>query len=333
MANVLLTQRCVRSCPYCFARKHMGESSPDDLLSWEDLMYVADFLEGSGERHISLLGGEPTLHTRFVDYVLYLIERRMHVNVFTNGIMSKERLSDAQQSLSHLSPEQLSFVCNLNHPSMSSAVEIERINAFLDAFGTNTSLGYNIFQPKFDLQFLFDTINRFGLKRHVRLGLAHPIPGETNTCVAIDAMPAMAACLLSHLSQFQSMRVSPGFDCGFPLCVFTDEQLGMLFKLNNGRLSFGCGPAFDIGPDLSVWSCFPLSQYHKKSLYDFNTLGEIGEYYKGLHSKVRMEAGGLYERCDCCRYREAELCMGGCLAHILSWLHNEEPVRFQEVYA
>jgi hypothetical protein len=332
MANLLLTQRCVRACPYCFAKKHMGESSPDDLLSWEDLIYVADFFEGSGERHISLLGGEPTLHPQFVDYVLYLIERGMHVNVFTNGIMSERRLSDAQRSLCHLSPEQLSVVCNLNHPSLSSAVEIERIDAFLGAFGRHTSAGYNIYQSAFDLSFLFDAINRFGLKRHVRLGLAHPIPGEANTCVTIAGMPTMAACLLSHVPLFQSMRVAPGFDCGFPLCVFTDEQLGILFKLNNGRLSFGCGPAFDIGQDLSVWSCFPLSHFHKKSLYDFNTLAEVGEFYKGLHAKVRVEAGGLYQRCDSCRHRETELCMGGCLAHVLSWLHDEEPVRFQEVY-
>jgi radical SAM protein with 4Fe4S-binding SPASM domain len=145
-------------------------------------------------------------------------------------------------------------------------------------------------------------------------------------------MPLMAATLLSYAPQFERMRVSPGFDCGFPLCVFTDEQLGLLYKLNNGRLSFGCGPAVDIGPDLSVWSCFPLSQYHKKSLYDFNNLKEIGEHYRSLHAKIRVEAGGIYQRCDSCRYRESELCMGGCLAHILASLHNEEPVRFEEVY-
>lgn len=28
MPNILLTQRCVRSCPYCFAKKHMGGADP-----------------------------------------------------------------------------------------------------------------------------------------------------------------------------------------------------------------------------------------------------------------------------------------------------------------
>ena len=43
MPNILLTQKCIRSCPYCFARKHMHDSPPDDILKWEDLIYIVDF--------------------------------------------------------------------------------------------------------------------------------------------------------------------------------------------------------------------------------------------------------------------------------------------------
>jgi radical SAM protein with 4Fe4S-binding SPASM domain len=97
-------------------------------------------------------------------------------------------------------------------------------------------------------------------------------------------------------------------------------------------MKFGCGPAIDIGPDMKVWSCFPLSNFHKKSIYDFNSMDELMQYYQNLHAKIRIEAGGLYEKCDDCKFRQERLCTGGCLAHTLSQLHDEERVRYEEVY-
>jgi radical SAM protein with 4Fe4S-binding SPASM domain len=310
----------------------MGGTAPGEVLSWDNLIYVADFFETSGEKHISLLGGEPTLHPGFIEYVMYLIERGFHVNVFTSGILADKTLADAQRLLTRYTVEMLSFVCNLNHPLITSAPHQERIIAFLDAFGRYTSPGFNIYQTHPEMDFLADYINRHGLKRHLRLGLAHPIPGEHNKYVAITDMPRMIERLMSFVPLFEGFHISMGFDCGFPLCLFTDEQLGILYKLNNGRVCFGCGPAVDIGTDLSVWCCFPLSNFNKKSFYDFNSLKDIVDYYKDLHKKIRVETGGLFEKCDDCRYRAMELCSGGCIAHIVSWFKKEAPIRPAEVY-
>ena len=73
MANLLLTQQCVRptrtvprsTCPGAF---------PDDMLGWEDLVYLRDLVQLSGEEKISLLGGEPTLPSPSSStLVLYLL--------------------------------------------------------------------------------------------------------------------------------------------------------------------------------------------------------------------------------------------------------------------
>jgi len=51
--------------------------SKNDLhaeVSWEDLIYVVDFFESSGEKRLSLLGGEPLLHRHFPDMALYLLK-------------------------------------------------------------------------------------------------------------------------------------------------------------------------------------------------------------------------------------------------------------------
>lgn len=87
MANVLLTETCVRNCPYCFAKQYMSEADVKDALTWDNLIYIADFLQSSNVNHISLLGGEPLLHSEISEFCKYLSHRGFIVTIFTSGIM------------------------------------------------------------------------------------------------------------------------------------------------------------------------------------------------------------------------------------------------------
>jgi len=333
MANILLTQKCIRSCPYCFAKQHMSENAPDDTLTWENLMYIVDFFDASNEKHFSLLGGEPFLHPSFIDIVLYLRERKFRTNVFTSGVMSNKMFEDAVREFGPISPQQLSFVVNVNDPTKTSFSELETVKRFLRAFGHFSSLSFNIYRVDFDMDFLIQYINEFGLKRHLRLGLAHPIPGEKNVHIKPGNLRAMAERLMSFLPKMNANKISYGFDCGMPMCLFTNEEMGQLYKNSNGKLKFSCGPAVDVGPDMSVWTCFPLSNYKKTTLFDFDNVQQIRRHYMQIIEAGRKEVHGIFEECDECSYRGEQLCSGGCFAHTVSKLHNEpENVRkFEEV--
>jgi len=163
MANLLLTEKCVRSCPYCFAKEYLKESK-ESLLSWENLIYIADLFEASNEKHLSLLGGEPTLHPDFIDFVMYLHQRNFKINVFTSGIMSDEKLKTAQKYLSNIPVENLSFVCNYNHPNSSTVNETKQINKFFKHFSKYISLSFNLYHEDFDFAFLVDAIQKYDLK-------------------------------------------------------------------------------------------------------------------------------------------------------------------------
>jgi len=300
----------------------MEDSSENMMLSWEDFIYIVDLFSAGQRSHLSFIGGEPTLHPHFVDFVLYLNERNFHTTIFTCGILSPKKLEEAVSSIKKIPPEKYSFVCNLNHPDMSSNSETKRIETFLTEFGPQVILSFNIFCLDFEMDYLFDYIERFNMKRHIRLGIAHPIPGENNTYIEPDSFGEMAKRLSSYLPQFVDYNVSARFGCGFPLCSFTNEQLAEFYKLGKGSdgeyIKFECNPRFDIGPDMSVWSCFPLSGYHKRSLYEFNSVTEVIEYYKKIIQNVRKEKAGIYKECEKCIYRKNGLCAGGCLAHILN---------------
>ncbi|MBF0564223.1 MAG: radical SAM protein [Nitrospirae bacterium] len=332
MANILLTQRCTRSCPYCFAKKHMAGSPPDDILSWEDLIYLVDFLQLSGETRVQFLGGEPTLHPDFIDFCLYVLRRGMGVTVFTNGMLLPDKLSDAVRRFSGIREDRLSFVCNLNHPEHTPKSESVLVADFLEAFGRRITPGFNIYRNDFDIDFLFDYINRYGLGKGIRLGLAHPIPGTRNMHIKIADMAITVRRLMSFRDKFERHRVRPLPDCGFPMCHFTTEDKGWLYRMTGGRFQFGCSPVIDIGPDMSVWSCFPLSAHHKKSIFEFDSMRDVFDFYHERHRSIRVEVGGIFGECDDCRFREDDICMGGCAAHALSAFVNEANVRLPEFY-
>ncbi|MFZ2446695.1 MAG: radical SAM protein [Syntrophobacteraceae bacterium] len=333
MANVLLTTRCNRSCPYCFAKNEMaGPRGGEDFISWENLIYVADFLKSSGQRHISLLGGEPTVHPECVDFILYLLQRDFEVVVFTNGMLSPARLNEFRAHLADVPTDRLTFVCNLNDPvqTRASRTETQRIHRFLSLMGPWASAGFNIYRLDFTLDFLFDFINRYGMKRQLRLGVAHPVPGRQTGFIRTDEMDRVVSRLCSYRPKFEAFRVRPGLDCGFPICKFSDEQLGWLNRFR-GPLQFGCGPAVDISPDMSVYYCFPLSNFQRKSLFEFDSLEDVDRHFSRLHGLLKAEIPGIYKDCDGCIHQEDGICAGGGFCRVLDRLLNEAPVRLPEI--
>ena len=318
MANLLLTQQCNRSCPYCFASGQITTSASDNTLSWKNLAYVVNLLKSAGDDRVFFLGGEPSLHPELIEYSQYCISRGVGVTIFTNGIWSKDLLKDAKVRLSRIPEGILSFVCNVNQPNLSNSDELEQTKTFLDAFRSRVTLSFNIFQPGFDIKFLFEYISRYDLNKNIRLGFAHPLPETHNQHVSVADMQQTVQQLMSYRSLFEKNDVHPLLDCGFPRCLFTEDDINWLTRLNRVNAHFGCSPIIDISTDMHVWACFPLSKNTKKSVYDFDSLTSMYDYYESYLEGIRQKNAGIFPACLTCRLREDGLCAGGCAAHAMS---------------
>ena len=306
----------------------MSENDVQDSLTWDNLIYIVDFLEGSNERHISLLGGEPLLHPHIAEFIIYLNERGFFVTIFTSGIMPDEKFDTfVHKLLSYGENLNVGFVCNVNDPKLSKKSELEKVKRFFSVFGEKCSLSFNIYRLDFNMDFLINYIVDYNLGRHIRLGLAHPIPGAKNLYISPKDFSIVKDKLMAHFITMEQFEIVPGFDCGFPMCMFSNEELGLIYKYSMGQVTFQCGPAIDVGTDLSCWSCFPLSGFNKRSLYEFNSYKELYEFYESKMHEVRDDVCGIYLECDTCKYRRERLCSGGCLAHILNNIQNEGGLR------
>ena len=283
-------------------------------------------------RHRRPLSPPQTRPGPIKDRVVPTTRDRPTPNQAEHRILTPTRLAEFQQHLTDVDIPRLTLVCNLNDPVQTQAAkqERQRIQHFLEVMGPWVMPGFNIYRLDFTLDFLFEAINRFGMKRQLRLGITHPIPGKRYDFIRPENLRQVVQRLYSYRQLFDTFRVKPRLDCGFPICRFSDAELGWLHRFP-GPVRFGCGPAVDISPDMSVYYCFPLANYQRKSLFEFDSMHQLDEHFLRLRQQIKAEIPGIFDECDGCRYQEDGLCAGGGLCQVLNRLIDEAPVRSPEI--
>lgn len=96
--NWAITGKCNFNCKHCFMAADnapmMGE------FSWEECLELLDECERCGIQTITLTGGEPMLHPRFMDIVRECAKRRIHfAELNTNGSFLTEDILDEFKEL------------------------------------------------------------------------------------------------------------------------------------------------------------------------------------------------------------------------------------------
>jgi len=331
MANILLTTECNRTCPYCFAAQEMSRGT-GSRITWKNLIYIADFLRVNGRSDVSLVGGEPTLHPQCTDFIRYLLDRDFNVTLFSNGLLDAPVLDEFGRYLKDAPPDRFNIVCNLNDPILNPTTSSGegRLREFLSSMGPLITPGFNIYRPDFTLDFLFEFIRVYGLRRYLRLGIAHPTPGGTSAFVRSRDMRRVVERFFTYRTVFEDHRIMPGLDCGFTLCSFSDRELDWMRRFSC-RTVFRCGPAVDISPDMGVFHCLPLSRYRRRSLLEFESLPEIASHFTRMRDEIRAGGAGVFAECGGCRHRLENACSGGGLCHVASRCTDESRMPDREM--
>jgi hypothetical protein len=181
--------------------------------------------------------------------------------------------------------------------------------------GERARLSFNIFRESFDLRFVVDLIERTGIGSYVRLGLACPIVGVDNSYVPTAAMPSLGRQLVEQFRYLEANDVLVTFDCGFPFCMFEEQDLGLLTLVSKRGFESACGSIIDVGPDLSAWPCFPLSSVINVDLHEFENSRELGAFFSRLLAPFRRL--GTTDECLSCRLFLRQQCCGGCAARTI----------------
>lgn len=87
-AYLAICYRCNEHCQFCPCS--LSEKKESKEIKIDELMNIVDGLSRKGCLNITLSGGEPTLHSDFIQLIAYIQNKGMSITVLTNG----ERLSD-----------------------------------------------------------------------------------------------------------------------------------------------------------------------------------------------------------------------------------------------
>lgn len=325
--NIIITNVCNRSCPYCFAKHQvaLGDAITDvnQYISIENINFIMDFLEKSNMKVLRLLGGEPTLHPDFSTIVNTAKKRGFTVNVFTNGIWSDTLRSYFREEGS----DNVKFLFNINSPDIEPERNKKIIYESLELAGKNAKCGYNIYSENFDILFLRELIDRYSLERIIRIGLTAPIVGIENDFIPEEKMNAVGDRLADQLYELEKYNIIGAIDCGFTLCMFSEDKISKMFY-SARRLESICEIIIDVGSDLKVWPCFPLNKLNKKYLHDFSNVQEIIKYFEGRLKAFRTF--GSMDKCFSCKYLKRGQCSGGCIAKSIKKCYDNDDKKIIE---
>jgi len=312
LSNIILTTNCQRKCKYCFAKDNVQNEMS---FSIENFIKVIDWMVSSREKitRVGFLGGEPTSHPDFVEFLDYTLSKRLSVLVFTNGMVDNSELFSGVIETAKNNEvtcfTHLGFCLNVNEQKYRSRKEEELQNEFLIKLGRVTNLSFNIFEESFDPYFLLNIINKYNTIRHIRLGLAAPL-GNSNACINPINFNVIAEKIVKFINVTKKNNIDLNFDCGFPLCMFSDEALAK-FVDSGTKAMFSCEPIIDVYPNLEAAYCYPLSRQIRANIADY-------ESYIDLHHEwfnKFKNTSPMYDKCVECNYYKQQICGGGCKAH------------------
>jgi hypothetical protein len=318
VANLSLTRRCQRHCAFCFAR----EEPPGPGVDMSPPTYRAALsrLQAAGIDQVRLLGGEPTLHRHFVEYVEQAQRAGLRVLVFSNGLMPEA----TARFLASGDEGRITVLVNASAGDSGPREERQWQQRTLGILGRRASLSCTVTGPATPLSGLLDVIDRHELKRTMRLGLAQPHPDGGGSWVAPRQYPAVGARIVELAEAAAGRGIRVEFDCGFVPCMFPPEFVESSL-CDTERLGIACGPIPDILADGVAIACYPLASLARLEMRRYRDLGALRRALAEAARPWRTE--GIFPACARCHWKQEGRCVGGCLALALHRVRGAAPGR------
>lgn len=331
--NLILTDKCTNSCPYCFAAQEMSRNKRKNNMKREDFDYLMHFISNSKEQvEINVIGGEPLIYDD-LEYVLKRLNRSRLVKnicVMTGGIIKKQVFDILLKY-----QKKLTVLFNVNEKaSYLNAKHIDIVRDCIKysiSLGLKVSFGFNIYHHNFNGREIINLCKQYGVS-HLRFAIACPIYGSQHNVVvpSVEYQKLSKRVFLFLRKCFES-GIEANLDCPIPMCFFSNYQLGAISKMHPQIISrLGkCSPPIDINYDLKLFRCFSIGKYRNEHLSNFKSFDEIRNYFIN-EIDSRLNKPFVFPKCNTCI--NVEKCNGGCLSNNTGFLSNPNKIeRIQEV--
>ena len=318
--NILITNFCNQNCSFCFASTEMNNKLIKKEMSLDDFKKTLLKMKKNPKiKVVKLLGGEPTLHSKFKEIINLSLKYFPYIQIFTNGIFS----DDLANFLIAKTPN-VAFTFNVTTPSFLLNPKIRSlVSSRIKKLAKKTKITLSLtFDMNSDMKLVFKAIGgeTLSLVHQFRLGFANPIAGEKNFYRFSD-FPKMGHQLINVVSTIRknNPKSKISLNCGFTRCMFNENQFKYIKKEVEipGFGCFGKESSFDLQTDMTAFHCFPLSTVDKidtrhKSFSSVNNqlLKKRFSYWAKIRQQVCL-------KCPFYGFGEGK-CPGPCLAFLMN---------------
>lgn len=304
--NILINSACNSNCKFCFepsSFKNLPEMTVEmfkDIVDWLCYSYRCDSLIP-----ISMLGGEPTLHSRFGDMLNYLASYQGSPGIKLLLITNGAQLLEHTEQLRKINSEVL-----LNCNAVGKAA-LPNILSVLVTSGIPVVPSLTIGTTS-----VIDEVHRLG-----GLGVDRVRMAAASGCGAsFEDFYKQKDTVLDAYAVAASYGMQINMDCcKIPTCIFSDYEKKLLRTYNidcpiGDVFNASCSSNADILPNGKLIHCMPLyTDSPRFSYYDFNNALEVYRYTNNvatarLHSKIAADS-----KCYSCDEFQKGLCSAGCL--------------------
>jgi radical SAM protein with 4Fe4S-binding SPASM domain len=294
---------CNLNCPYCYNRG-IAEFGYPNLMDIEDFRKVCAWFSSQGIKDgLALIGGEPTTHPHFEEFLSVMEEYGLRCAIFTNGIYERPIyfLSDSVDSL----------IINVNDPKTMKKEHREILEKTL-----------YFLKGKKNVIFAINMVDGTDMEEIIRLGKRYNVIGlhinfnypplkHGNKSFDMDKMKKDAKMVIEFIDLAKQHSLPATIDSPVPLCVFPDESVERLMKENGLKGICNAGDNYSINTDMSVSPCV-LMKEPNALLTKFKSEKEVVDYFQRQMQKIKWEST-LLGNCLSCSHYNKRLCHGGCL--------------------
>ncbi|MFC1711541.1 radical SAM protein [Patescibacteria group bacterium] len=289
--NILITNFCNQDCKYCFAKEEMKTTNVKEM-SFYDFKKLVKVLKTNNVKILRLMGGEPTIHSKFKEILKIAQSNFDQTVIFTNGLIP-DKIKDILLKKANI--KKINFNFNLDTTAyLNSKKEKREILVLLKKLSkkTKVNIGFTIFTLNRNYKKLFRGISNNIMENiGVRFGLAKNIIGQ-KPFIKKSEYKNLGEKIIELVIFLKKKNVKDIYiDCGLKKEMFTDSQIKYLLKNTiicgwecNGKWS-----CFDISSDLSVFPCFPYYNKIKVKLDDFNSFYKIDSYFQNRRKKTCLD--------------------------------------------
>lgn len=310
MANIFLTSKCNLNCSYCFANSLVNKKCEE--ISIKNFIKAVNFLKKDNNERIGLIGGEPTLHSKFADIINLLIADKEieEFIIYTNG-------TNLENYINELTNEKVVLLINCNPPSKIGKEYIklkQNIELLTNKNMKKLVLGIN-FNEEDDFSYIFDLL-KTAKSDILRFSIAiQKLKKDENI---FDYFQKIKPKVYNFLEDCIKNEIIPHNDCNaMPFCLLSYKDKRLLSTHKKQAKEAGgidllqsaktCKPIIDIMPNLEAVRCFGFAENPKISINRFENLQQLKEYF---YNRIDVIANETMLKNDCkeCKHKENGKC-------------------------